>query len=81
MTNANLIEILKTLPQDAEVGVIWDGGMRSIVRFAWETKGGEIALADYGDVVYSDRSRPKHAPSPDEDKYWRTKYNPKGDWS
>lgn len=32
MTAEQLIEILKTLPKDSEIGIFWDGGVRGDVE-------------------------------------------------
>ncbi len=53
MTTAELITKLQTMPPTANVGYVWDGCVRSTVEVVWLTKSGEVALADYGDTVYT----------------------------
>lgn len=60
------------MPQDAEVGHVWDGGMRTIINCVWLTRNGTVATADYGMVVYDDEDRPTSAPTKKLDRYWKT---------
>lgn len=67
-----LIEKLKEFPQDLDVSILYDGEVRLDVRHAYESKGGDIVLADTSEVVYSDASRPVDAPSAKDERYWCT---------
>lgn len=67
-----LIEKLKTMPQDAEVKHLWDGDPRTTINFVWLSKGGVVITADYDEVCYSGINRPRGAPSSGEDLYWST---------
>ncbi len=60
------------MPQDATVSVLFDGELRLDVNVVYESKGGEVVISDYDMVCYSTDSRPKDAPTEDEDRYWST---------
>jgi len=71
MNAQQLIEALKQLPQEVEVGCVWDGGIRTDVRHVWLTRDGKhIALADYDALVLSDWERPVDAPDENSEEYW-----------
>lgn len=73
MTVAALIEKLKALPQDANVGYLWDGHVRTDADHVYLAKvGGEVVIAGGGEVCYSDSDRPADAPSAKEDGHWCT---------
>lgn len=73
MTVSQLIECLEKLPQNAEIGVIYDGAMRMGVDTAFLTKDNSVALYEFGDMIYYDNNRPKSAPTEQEDKYFKLK--------
>jgi len=60
------------MPQDAEVGYIYDGALRGDIRHVWLTRSGRVALAGEGEVVYSDQDRPADAPLAKDEKHWHT---------
>lgn len=68
-----LIEQLKSLPQEQDVYVISDGEPRIEVNLAYESKKGAVILSNYGSSVYSDEARPICASS---ERYWETQENP-----
>lgn len=72
MTVKELIEKLKLMPQDAQVGHVWDGSHGTGIEFVWETKDGRVLTADNGEVVYSNDDRPSGAPTVEEERYWTT---------
>jgi hypothetical protein len=67
-----LIKELEKMPQDALVFVIWDGEPRTEINVVWKAKNGAVMTADFNDVCYSDDARPKGAPTPKKEPYWRT---------
>ena len=74
MIVSKLIEKLKKMPQDVEVGHVWDGGVGSQINFVWLAKNGEVVTADYGHNVYDADDRPINAPNEEKDLYWKTPY-------
>ena len=74
-----LIEKLKELPQDARVFHLWDGEPRTAINVVYETKNGAVMTADFSQVCYLSSARPKDAPNRDEEEYWETKKDPRGD--
>ena len=73
----DLIKKLKELPQDAEVFHLWDGEPRTAINVIYETKSGKVMTSDYDQYCYSSDARPKDAPNSEQDKYWKTKKDPK----
>lgn len=65
-----LIKALSQMPQDAEVGHIWDGALRTSIEFVWLAKNGIVATCDFDKPVYSDSDRPKDAPTEKENSNW-----------
>lgn len=63
MTIKQLIEILKTMPQDKELWHIWDGAPRSKIDHVYISKGGNVMSIEVGEAIYSDDDRPVGAPS------------------
>ncbi|HYG84510.1 MAG TPA: hypothetical protein VD907_06580 [Verrucomicrobiae bacterium] len=72
MKVSELIKELKKLPQDKEVGLLYDGEVRLNAGVVYESNGGKIVIADCNEVVYSDLSRPIGAPSAKDRSYWYT---------
>lgn len=67
-----LITELEKMPMDAEVLHVWDGEARTGIEFVWLAESGYVITADFGELVYSVKSRP---PSADKnDRYWVTPY-------
>ena len=62
MTVATLIQKLKRLDQDAEVGHFYDGRDRNDIDFVWISERGRCLMAENGECVYDDEDRPKHVP-------------------
>ena len=71
MKVSDIIEKLKTLPQDAEMGHLWDGAVRSNVDCVYLAKSGMVVGAPEYQSAYYDEDRPKDAPSEDEDPYYK----------
>ena len=67
-----LIDNLKTLPQDAEVLHLWDGKARTTINVVYESKGGDVITSDYDMVCYTTETRPKDAPNSEDSRYWNT---------
>lgn len=78
MTVGELIERLKKLPQEARVFHLWDGEPRTAINVVYESKNGAVITSDYDQVCYSSSARPKDAPNSEDDRYWKTKSNPRG---
>ena len=69
VTVRELVKYLSELPPESEVAYIWDGCVRTGVRFLWQA-GDEVVLAGEDEVVYDDEDRPASARGGD--PYWRT---------
>lgn len=65
-----LIALLQEMPQEADVGCVYDGAIRTPVEAVWLARSGEVALAGIGDSVYSTRDRPESAPTKETEPYW-----------
>lgn len=76
MTAEQLIEVLKTMPKDAQVWHLWDGELRTKVEVVYLSRSGKVVTADYDEVCYTGKSRPLDAPDESENKYWSTEKNP-----
>jgi hypothetical protein len=57
-----LIEKLLTMPADASVLYVWDGEARSEVTSVWLARSGDVIMAERGQYVYSENSRPPFSP-------------------
>ena len=73
MKAEELINELKKLPPKADVHLLWDGEARSSCEIVFLSKGDYIVLCDEMDVIYSDESRPKDAPTEKENRYYKAK--------
>ena len=65
-----IIKILKTMPQNAEMGHLWDGAVRSLVDGIYLAKSGLVVGAPAEHPAYYDEDRPKGAPTAEEDDNW-----------
>jgi hypothetical protein len=72
MTVAELIRILKTMPQDAPVRSLYDGFCSIDFEFVWLSRGGEVIATGSGQTVYNDEDRPADAPLAEVEPYWDT---------
>lgn len=81
MKVSQLIDILQTMPKDAEVWCVWDGAPRTGVEAVWMARSGQVMLADPGDVVYGTEDRPASAPTEEEEPYWSVPELPSEDCS
>ena len=70
MKVSELVEVLMTMPGDAEVLHLWDGEARTGIEHVWLARDGNVITADNGMVCYSTETRPASAPTSDEDNYW-----------
>lgn len=70
MKVSELIEALKAMPQDAEVGHVWDGAYRTDICHVWVARNGKVMTADDDMVVYYTDDRPEGAPTQDEADSW-----------
>ena len=61
MTNKELISELAKLPPDAQVGLVYDGALRSNVEFVWLTRSGQISLCSYGEHILNVEDLPVDA--------------------
>jgi hypothetical protein len=55
MTVADLIKALTPFPPDADVGLVWDGHIRSGTTAVYEARSGVVALLDSNGEVYVSR--------------------------
>lgn len=62
--------LLSTLPGDAEVGIISDGGYGEDVGGVYMSQRGVVMIAPAGEVVYHDHDRPVGAPSMEKVPFW-----------
>ena len=67
----DIIKKLLDMPQDAEMGHLWDGAVRSHVDTIYLAKSGTVVGAPEGEPAYYDEDRPEKAPTHEEDPYWR----------
>lgn len=74
----DLIKALERMPPDAWVFHIWDGEPRTEIVHVWLSRGGDVMTADANQVVYSEKSRPPHAPTERESSYWDSPDAPAG---
>lgn len=65
-----LIRKLNEMPPDAEVKYIWDGVARTKADLTWLSRGGDVMICGYEELVYPDEERPIEAPSETDDPYW-----------
>lgn len=72
MTVRKLIAELEKMPPGAEVAHLWDGEPRTNIEHVWLARGGFVVTADHDQVCYSTKSRPKEAPTAQQDQYWQT---------
>lgn len=72
----DLIEILKTMPQDAPVLHLWDGAPRTAIEHVWVSRGGIVITADCGEHCYANEDRPSSAPTEDQQPLWHTPAKP-----
>lgn len=71
MTIKEIIEVLKTMPQDAQMGHLWDGAVRSMVDGIYLSQSGVVVGAPEGEPAYNDEDRPVGAPNENEDRYFK----------
>lgn len=71
MKVSELIMLLADLPQDAEVGYIYDGASRGDFTGAWLARSGDVCLIgnEEQNVMY-DEDRPAWAPTVEQERYW-----------
>jgi hypothetical protein len=76
MTVQQLIEKLREMPADAAVMHAWDGYLRTEIQHVWLSRDGQVATADFDEVVYDTGARPLDAPTEEEHAYWKTPRKP-----
>lgn len=54
MKVSELIAVLQALPQDAEVGYIWDGGDRSDADYAYLARSGRVLISSGYEYIDDD---------------------------
>lgn len=67
-----LINILETMPDTAEVHLHYDGALRIDNVCTWFTRDGVAAIGGRDEPVYYTEDRPAHAPDSATDPYWST---------
>ena len=75
MKVSELIEELKSMPQDMEVAHLWDGAPRTLINHVWLARDGYVVTADDRMVCYETGARPINAPTEEEDRYWESPTN------
>lgn len=58
------------MPQEAKMGHLWDGAVRSMVETIYLSKGGVVVGAPADEPAYYDTDRPNNAPLASIDPYW-----------
>ncbi len=71
MTVEELRVALESLPQEAEVGAVFDGGHRLDNLTVYLAQSGAVLIGSRGDVVYDDDDRPEGAPLDKDEPYWK----------
>lgn len=71
MTVKEVMAILATMPPDAPMGCLWDGGMHSTIDGVYLAKSGYVIVGSSDKPAYSDEDRPENAPTSEQDPYWR----------
>ncbi len=79
MKVSDLIEKLKTMPQDAEVKHVWDGGAYTTIQHVWLSRSGIVMTADFDMPVYNEEDRSAEMPNEKEKKYYYTEKGPSGE--
>ncbi len=79
MKVSELILKLQEMPAGAEVSFCYDGELRGDIHFVFQTKNGRVAIADEGEYLYSNGSRPIDAPTEAEERYFQLPYVSKRD--
>jgi len=64
MTVADLIEVLRTMPPTAAIGLLQDGATRTMADRAYLARGGHVVLCQHGDVVYYEEDKPHDCTTP-----------------
>lgn len=72
MTVKQLITVLHTMPPDARVVQLWDGSARTTIELVWLARDGTVVTADFNEKCYQTETRPKSAPTQDEEPYWQS---------
>jgi len=72
MNVRELIDALKDLNPEAKVGMVWDGANRTDVDVVYMSRSGEVCLSWFGQTVYETEDRPVHAPTREQEQYWKT---------
>lgn len=72
----DLIRVLQTMPPEASVTHLWDGEARTNIEHVWLAREGFVVTSDFGEVCYSNGTRPNDAPTEKENNYWHTPKNP-----
>lgn len=70
MTAKDLISVLASMPPDANVTYLWDGGARSIIEKVWLARSGEVVIADNDEICLNTSDRPVNAPTAKECHGW-----------
>ncbi len=59
MKTKDLIKLLQSMPQDADVKIIYDGEPRLDASIVYESVGGDVMITDENEPCYSKENRPK----------------------
>ena len=72
----DLIEVLKTMPQDAYVLHLWDGAPRTAIEHVWLSRDGIVITADCGEHCHSEEDLPVGAVTDGPHRLWYTPTTP-----
>ena len=57
-----LIEQLKSMPQESDVWYVYDGAMRREASIIYQAQNGTVGIADDGEYIYDEEEKPIGAP-------------------
>jgi hypothetical protein len=61
MTVSELIAKLQLMPQDSEVGMYYESGLRGHIKYLWLSKKNKVIVSDVGETIYgSEDAWPKY---------------------
>ena len=67
-----LIDKLQSMPMDADVLHLWDGEANTTIELVWLSRDGRVITSDFGQVCYSEETRPEGAPTEEQHRFWST---------
>jgi hypothetical protein len=70
MTVKELIKELQLMPENAGVGIVYDGAIRADAGKVILARSRIVAIKAMNEPLYYDEDRPVGAPTSEEDPYW-----------